>query len=119
MSILWRTIKSFSRKERIIAGILLALMISSSYWLFFSGKGPGEIANVKAYSEGIVGEIKHINPVYTEFSEADTDISTLIFSGLVKYNAETGEFDEDIATHTLSEDKLTYTFTLKNKILWH
>lgn len=119
MSIFWRTIKSFSRKEKIIAGVLLTAMICSSYWLFFSGKGPGEISNVKVYSEGIVGEIKHLNPVYTEFSEADTDVSTLIFSGLVKYNAKTGEFEEDIATHTLSEDKLTYTFTLKNEILWH
>ena len=51
--------------------------------------------------------------MYTEFNEADADVSSLIFSGLVRYNVESGLFEEDLATHTLSDDQLTYTFTLK------
>jgi len=71
------------------------------------------------YSEGLIGQIIHLNPVFTEFNEVDQDISNLIFSGLSKYNQSEGTVVEDIATHTLSEDKKTYTFTLKNNIYWH
>lgn len=118
MKLLSQTVKSFSRKEKVIAAFFLLIMLGSTYSLFFS-KDSSISANSKAYSEGVVGQIMHINPVYTEFSEADTDLGSLIFSGLVKYNAKTDTFDEDIATHTLSEDKLTYTFTLKNNVFWH
>lgn len=120
MNLFSRTIKSLSRKEKIIAGFLLLIMVGSIYSIFAKQtKSDVKKSQAGVYSEGIVGEIKHINPVYTEFSEADADISSLVFSGLVKYNPATKEFEEDMATHTLSEDQLTYTFTLKNDIFWH
>ncbi len=119
MNLYSRTIKSFTRREKIVTAILLAILVFSFYKLAFSPDGGKTISQGKVYTEAVVGEIKRINPVFTEFSEADRDISSLVFSGLVKYNSATGEFEEGIATHTLSEDKLTYTFTLKNDVLWH
>lgn len=119
MNLALRTIKSFNRKEKLIAIVLAAILLASFYNIFLGGNGNGEKGQSKIYTEGIVGEIKHINPVFTEFSEADADISSLVFSGLAKYNPETKTFDEDITTHILDEDKLTYTFTLRNDVLWH
>lgn len=118
MNLISQTLRSFTRKEKVLGLFMLGVFIASAGWLtlFNDQAFPG--AN-KTYSEGLVGEITHLNPVYTEFSEADSDVSSLIFSGLVKYNAQTGAFDEDIATHTLSEDQLTYTFTLRNNVFWH
>lgn len=120
MNLFWRTLKSFPKKEKFFASIFLLILAGSFYTLFLSESGVvgGEISK-RAYSEGIVGEIQHLNPVLTEYSEADTDVCSLLFSGLVKYNAATGEFEEDLATHTLSDDLLTYTFTLKNNLYWH
>ncbi len=119
MNLFWRTLRSFSKKEKVFASIFLLIFAGSFYTLFLSWNGVVGEVSTKAYSEGIVGQIQHLNPVLTEYSEADTDVCSLIFSGLVKYNAATGEFEEDLATHTLSEDKLTYTFTLKNNVFWH
>lgn len=118
MSLFSQTLRSFTRKEKVLSLFLLGIFIASSLWITFLND-QSFIAGSKTYSEGLVGEITHLNPVFTEFSEADTDISSLIFSGLVKYNAVTGTFDEDIATHTLSEDQLVYTFTLRNNVFWH
>ncbi|MBT5824172.1 hypothetical protein HOH67_03550 [Candidatus Peregrinibacteria bacterium] len=119
MSIFMRTLKYFTRREKAVAFILLLILLISGKQIFTSPGGGGGLSQAKVYTEGLVGEIKHLNPVFTEFSEADRDISSLIFSGLARYNGATGVFEEDLATHTLSEDQLTYTFTLKNDVLWH
>ena len=118
MSLFSKTLRSFTRKEKVLSLFLLGVFIASALWITLL-TDQNFIAGSKTYSEGLVGEITHLNPVFTEFSEADADISSLIFSGLVKYNAVTGTFEEDIATHTLSEDQLVYTFTLRNNVFWH
>lgn len=118
MNLISQTLRSFTRKEKVLCLFMLGLFFASLIWIVFLN-GQNYSRGAKTYSEGLVGEITHLNPVFTEFSEADADISSLIFSGLVKYNALTGDFDEDIATHTLSEDQLVYTFTLRNNVFWH
>ncbi len=118
MQLLLRTLKSFNRKEKWVAGLFLLIFFCSSFSLVFQHFFRFSTSQGKTYTEGVVGDIVHLNPVFTEYSEADADISSLIFSGLVHYNAATGTFDEDLATHTLSEDHLVYTFTLKNGLLW-
>ena len=68
-------------------------------------------------SEGVVGLPRSINPVLA-FTDVDRDISTLIYSGLMKYNK--GVLVGDIAQkYTISDDGLIYTFTLKNDIRFH
>lgn len=119
MGLLWKTIKSFNRKEKFTAIFFSAIFIVSSYFLVAGNLfGSGIDLADNNYSEGLVGQMSHINPVFTEFSDVDADISSLVFSGLVRYNPLTKTFDEDLATHTLSEDKLVYTFTLKNGMYW-
>ena len=118
MNLFARTLKSFSTKERWVAGAFLVVFLGSLFSLIFQSFFTFNSYTSKIYTEGVVGEITHLNPVFTEFSEADADISSLIFSGLVKYTPQTATFDEDLASHTLSDDKLIYTFTLKNDIFW-
>ncbi|MBI2453219.1 peptide ABC transporter substrate-binding protein [Candidatus Peregrinibacteria bacterium] len=72
-----------------------------------------------AYSEGLIGSVKRLNPLFTEFNNVDRDISNLVFSGLSKYDPLKGEVVEDLATHTLSVDKKTYTFNIKKNVFWH
>lgn len=71
------------------------------------------------YSEGLVGKINLLNPVLVDFNRADRDISQLIFSSLSVYDPIQRKVVEDIAIHTLSMDKKTYTFSLKENTLWH
>jgi peptide/nickel transport system substrate-binding protein len=118
MSLLLKALKSLSKREKMLVFLMLLVFGFSSLQLIQTSTDITETTG-KVYTEAILGEIVHLNPLFTEFSEADADISSLIFSGLAKYNAATGKFEEDLATHTLSEDKLTYTFTLKNNVTWH
>ncbi|MBT7483745.1 hypothetical protein HN680_03150, partial [Candidatus Peregrinibacteria bacterium] len=118
-----RVLKSYSDKEKVLSGLLLLIFILSG-WKILSGNWEGrDIVNVVQgghnYNEGLVGEIKHLNPVFADLNEVDRDITSLIFEGLSKYDLETGKVVENIATHTLDETKTIYTFVLKEGLTWH
>ncbi len=69
-------------------------------------------------TEGVVGLPHFINPVLA-LSDADRDLTALIFSGLLKATAD-GTLVPDLAqSYTISPDGLTYTFTLKPEITFH
>ncbi len=57
------------------------------------------------------------NPVLYSNS-TDANIIELIFNGLIKVN-KNGEYVADLATWEVSEDKLTYTFSLAQGIQFH
>lgn len=119
MQFLKRIYRALSRRERGLLSFLVCVFGVSLLLMVWNSRSSLGKAEEGVYTEGVVGEIIHINPLFADFSPADADLVSLVFSGLVKYNSETETFEEDIATHTLSEDKLVYTFTLKENIFWH
>jgi len=72
------------------------------------------------YTEGLVSKngIQNINPLFTDYNEADREVSRLVFSGLMKYDPEKKAIVDDMATLTINEDKTIYTFTLRQGIKW-
>ena len=65
-------------------------------------------------TEGIIGRPRFINPVIAK-SDADRDMSALVYSGLLRPTTE-GEIAPDLARDfEISDDGLTYTFTLKDR----
>lgn len=63
-------------------------------------------------TEGVVGLPHYINPVLA-ITDADKDISTLIYAGLMRETPQ-GDLVTDLAEkYTLSDDGKTYTFSLK------
>jgi len=67
---------------------------------------------------GIIGTPRFINPIL-EISDADRDITTLIYSGLLRPVDNLG-LDLDLADNYVeSEDGLSYTFTLKKDARFH
>ncbi|MDP3900492.1 MAG: ABC transporter substrate-binding protein [bacterium] len=71
------------------------------------------------YTENLTGSPKFINPLYSSINTVDSDITSLVFSGLLKRNKE-NELVSDLAEKfTMSEDETSYTFFLKKDILWH
>ena len=88
----------------VFTGILLIWNVSSAY-----------LQNVPilggSLSEGVVGNPRFINPVLA-LSEADKNLTTLVYSGLVRI-APSGEVVNDLAQSIdISENHLTYTVTL-------
>ncbi len=75
-------------------------------------------ANGGQYSEGILGEPHYLNPVVASASEVDKDITTLIFSGLLKHDAS-GRIVPDLAeSYSLANDNKSYEFTLRDNLKW-
>ncbi len=70
------------------------------------------------YVEGLIGTLQYINPVLAFANEPDRDLTHLIFSGLMKYQNQ--ELMLDAASrYEISDNASTYTFFLKDNILWH
>ncbi len=66
--------------------------------------------------EGVVGLPRTVNPVLA-LTDVDRDFSTLVYSGLTSYS--NGKIVPDIAkSWTISPDGLTYTFNLRNDVLF-
>jgi peptide/nickel transport system substrate-binding protein len=71
-----------------------------------------------SYREGIVGIPRFINPVLAS-SDADKDLTSLVYSGLLR-KGPMGELIPDLAANwTISPDSKTYTFTLKKGLVFH
>src|SRR3990167_1171015 len=70
------------------------------------------------YTEGLIGSFTNANPLYAN-STADTAVSRLVFSGLLKYDREnklTGDLAEG---WQVSPDGKRYTVTLRQGVRWH
>lgn len=71
------------------------------------------------YIEAVVGTTHFINPILSQTNDIDADLVTLTFSSLLKTD-KNGQLENDVAeSYIVSEDKLTYTFHIKQNVLWH
>lgn len=108
-------------KERIIFFLLLLLFIIGVSGLIWSLRDISSIevpARGGTVHEGVVGIPRFINPLIA-ISDADRDISTLVYSGLLKSDG-TGKLINNLADYyEISEDGLEYTFVLKKELEWH
>jgi len=69
-------------------------------------------------TEGVVGSPRFINPLLA-VSDADRDLSTLVYSGLLRATQE-GEYVSDLAeSYQVSPNGLEYTFTLRTDATFH
>ncbi len=110
----FRTIRSYTLGERLVSAILAVIFLVSTLALF-SRDG---VSDKDAYVEGAVGRIFVLNPLLN-VNELDRDVSQLLFSGLMRYDAEKGKMVEDLAKFTLNESQTIYTFTLKDNLYFH
>jgi peptide/nickel transport system substrate-binding protein len=116
-----KAITSFSKKERtIFFGLAIILLISTIGILQNINKSFMVTTPMRGGSitEGIIGTPRFVNPVLA-LTDADRDLTTLIYSGLMRKSAD-GTIVPDLADHyEISKDGLTYTFTLKDKVYFH
>jgi len=71
-----------------------------------------------SFTEGVVGTPRFANPLFA-VSDADRDVTALVYSGLLRAT-KGGNLVPDLAkSFKISEDGLTYTFILKDDLVWH
>ncbi len=116
-----KAISHFSKREYFVfLGFVIILFISTL--IILQNINKSFMVNVAmrggSISEGIVGTPRFINPVLA-FSDADQDLVSLIYSGLMRKNSD-GSLIPDLAEkYEVSKDGLTYTFILRDKIYFH
>lgn len=74
-------------------------------------------ANDGTYAEAVLGPVNTLNPIFASTS-AEESVSNLLFSRLLTYD-ETGHLNYDLAENmTLSDDRKTYTITIRPDARW-
>lgn len=114
------TISNFGATEKFIFGIFVIIALISSFSLALK-VNEKFLVPVPAHGgtlvEGVVGLPRYINPVLA-FTDIDRDLSSLVYSGLMKY--DNGKLVPDLAErYEISKDGLVYTFFLKPEIRFH
>ncbi|MBU3925186.1 peptide ABC transporter substrate-binding protein [Patescibacteria group bacterium] len=117
-----KTFAALGRVEKTLVFLLLLALLASSakltynFWLARTILVP---TNGGTLTEGIIGNPRYINPLFSQAKDADTDLAKLIFSSLFT-PGQNGEIKPDLVQeYDISEDKKTYTIKIKNNVFWH
>lgn len=79
-----------------------------------------EVPNVGGeYTEGLIGAPQFINPLYASASDVDSDLCALVYSGLMRWDPDTGLALDLADSLEISEDHKTYTFHIRDDAKWH
>ena len=116
-----QAIRSFSLTQKLLWILFLALFFGSILNVIRTANDKllVEVPTFGgSYAEGVIGVPRFINPVLAS-SDADRDVTALVYSGLMRVSPD-GTLIPDLASnYEISEDGLTYTFTLRDGLTWH
>jgi peptide/nickel transport system substrate-binding protein len=109
-------------KRHILSWLLLtgALIVATAIQLMWFQNSYQTTATVAGgtYSEGVVGSIATLNPLYAQ-SQPEQSATRLIFSSLYDYD-ETGHLRMDLAKKmTVDDTGKKYTVELRSDVKWH
>ncbi|HLB29416.1 MAG TPA: ABC transporter substrate-binding protein [Dehalococcoidia bacterium] len=71
------------------------------------------------YVEALVGAPARVNPLFVGFNDADRDLASLVFSGLTRVGEDGMPLPDLAESWQVSPDGRTYTFHLRQGVLWH
>lgn len=116
-----RFIRILSKREQAILGFLLIILAGSALGLLWR-VNYAYLETVPAHGgslvEGVSGSPRFINPLLAS-SDTDRDLTSLVYAGLMRVT-EDGKLTPELASsYDISEDGLTYTFTLRSDATWH
>ncbi len=115
------TIKSFSFTEKLIFGLFTTIFILSSLLLLMklNDKFMVEVPKTGGtLTEGIIGTPRFINPLLA-ISEADKDLSLLMFSGLTRITPDGKTIPDLASSYEVSEDGTEYIFKIREDAVFH
>lgn len=116
-----KIISSFGLTEKTFFIILSIILIISGFSLLVKLNSylvTAVPARGGSLTEGVVGSPRFINPLL-ELSDADRDLTYLVYSGLMRAKAN-GDLIPDLAeSYVISDDGLTYTFKIKDSARFH
>ena len=117
-----RTLRNLTKTEKILITFLTLIVLFTGYRIgqaFYLEYSVVQPVDGGLYTEGAVGKITPLNPLLVHPGSISNDLTQLIFSGLTKYDPETGKIVGDIANYKISQNGKEYTFVIKEGIKWH
>ena len=114
-------IHAFSPFERVVFMVLLTVFVGSTAILAMRANAmllveiPAEGGTI---IEGAIGVPRFINPLIAE-SDTERDLVSLIYAGLLDRDPNGMLSGELAETYSISEDGLTYRFTLRDNLTFH
>jgi peptide/nickel transport system substrate-binding protein len=92
-------------------GVILQLRALGPYYQVLKPASGG------IFSQGLVGNFTNANPIYAS-GAADTAISHLIFSGLLKYDSDNKLVGDLAKSWTVNDAQTRYTLNLRKDVEW-
>ena len=114
--------KILSWREKVLLRFALSGLFVGVVWLLILGVS-NYLVHVPTiggrYVEAMVGSPKLVNPIFSSLNDVDMDLTRLIFSGLMRVDDKQRIVPDLAVNYSLSEDKKTYTFQLRQDVVWH
>lgn len=114
-------IKTFSLSEKTLFGIFVVILIVSTFNMLtrINFAYTSEVPQFGGtLTEGFVGTPRFINPTLA-LSDTDRDLTTLLYSGLMRLSAKDQLIPDLAENYSISEDGVTYTFNLRKDAVFH
>ncbi|HEX9016803.1 MAG TPA: ABC transporter substrate-binding protein [Chloroflexota bacterium] len=107
-------------RNLLILGALLAMLLAAVASRFHQEPAMVAVPDTGGtYVEAAVGNPSYLNPVLLQFNQLDRDISSLIFSGLTRFD-DAGQIVPDLAEGwEIGDGGRSYTFRLRKNVKWH
>jgi len=112
--------KVLTRKEKITFTAFFLLFIGSFVFLclnFYLENTKIVADKGGTHIEGVIGRPRFINPIYAN-SDADRDLTYLIFSGLMKYDENMNMITDLAERYEVAEEGKVYNFYLSQNLKW-
>lgn len=103
----------------LLAVLLAGVVILGGLVLWISSPLSNDEAEQTRYVEAVVGAPSRANPLFAYASNADRDLSSLVFSGLTRLGADGTPLPDLAETWEVGQDGLTVTFHLRSGVKWH
>ena len=105
----------------LFAALIAGISAVALFWYFVLEHPEGEAvpASGGRYVEGVTHQPERINPLFASANPTDADLSSLIFSGLVRLGPD-GMPQPDLAERwEITGNGQSYVFHLRNGVAWH
>lgn len=109
-----------SKEKIILASLGLVAVLSGSFTVgaWFWRQTRVVPAAGGEYIGALIGGPIYVNPILAQTNDVDTDLSRLVFSGLLKYDGNQNLVNDLAESYTVSDDQKTYTFQIKQGVTW-
>jgi peptide/nickel transport system substrate-binding protein len=113
---------SLYRKTRPISSIVVSLIVGVSLFLILTNPENLEILALESrseWSEGAIGSVESLNPLYISQNPIDRDLYALIYEKFINIDHDGNPTPGIANSWDITNDGKTYTFTLGEKHRWH